>query len=170
MKVLVILLLLCGVCFQASLFADEVINEKYSYQAFPYHGLSFKDRPAEEFNNTVVAGACFYQEWVEGDKDVVKDIFPDGMTGVVFRGCNLDNVLVPVGNTVEGGINRKIAVQNDWSAWILDDNLQPIEPLYKELRLSVNVSCDPQNIPAEKWTEKEREEFEENLFSIIVTP
>ena len=53
-----IFLLICGVC------SAETINEKYrkptnkeySNRAFSCHGLSFKDRPVEEFNNTIIIG------------------------------------------------------------------------------------------------------------------
>ena len=156
-------LLLCFVCLTA--FAE--INEKYSYQAYPYHGLSFKDRPAAEFNNTTIIGSCFYQEWVEGDAEVVKDIFPDGITGVTFENCNLDNVFIPAGNTVKGGTNNKIKVQNDWADWKLNDSLEPVEPVNKDYWIKAGVSIDPADIPEEKLTEEEREAFEENFAGVI---
>lgn len=45
---------------------------------------------------TVVRGACFACEMEESMP------FPPEMTGVRFCGCNLDNVRLPDGNTVEG--------------------------------------------------------------------
>ena len=151
--------------------AELPINKKYSNRAFLYHSVSFKDIPAKEFNNTIIQGSCFYQEWDwDGNKPVIKDIFPDGMTGVVFRNCNLDNVYIPPGNTVEGGTNKRIQVQNDWSDWVLDSNLKPKEPVNKKMRLEAGVSIDPKDIPEKKFTEEERKQFEEILNSISVTP
>lgn len=160
-----IFFLICGVCFA------ETINEKYSYKAFSYHGLSFKDRPVSEFNNTIIRGSCFYQEWREGDKEIIKDIFPDGMTGVTFEKCNLDNIFIPDGNTIneiKGGCHRKIAVQNDWDDWILDDDLRPIKPTNKEQRLKAGVSIDPKDIPKKKFTKEERKQFEESMHEKII--
>lgn len=155
MKTLIITLLLFPVlCFALP------INEEYSYKAFPYHGVSFKDRPAEEFNNTVIENTMFYQEWQKGDEWVKKDIFPDGMTGVVFKGCNLDNVFVPEGNTIEGGSNRAIKVQNDLEDWFVDEKGEPTEPLRKEMFLETGVSIDPKDIPATKFNREQREIFE----------
>ncbi len=136
---------------------SQPINEKYSYQAYPYHGVSFKEVDVKEFNNTTIIGSCFYQEWTEGDVAIVKDIFPNGMTGVVFQKCNLDNVLVPVGNVIMGGTNEKIKVQNDLSDWILDKDLKPIEPMDKEFRLEKSISIDPIDIPL---TKQEKDVFE----------
>jgi hypothetical protein len=129
------------------------INKKYSYQAFPYHGLSFKNEKAEDFNNTEIVGTSFYQECLEADKDVVKDIFPDNMTGVTFTDCNLDNVLIPSGNTVLRGTNKRIKVQNDLSDWILNGKDEPTEPTDKKDRIAWSISIDPKDIPQTKQTE-----------------
>lgn len=165
MRYWLILFLLVGFNVQA-----KPINEKYSNKGFPYHNVSFKDRPASEFNDTIIRGSCFYQEWIEGDDEVVKDIFPDGMVGVHFTGCNLDNIYIPVGNTIDTTtvnrvLNRKLQVQNDWSLWILDNDLKPKEPLNKEERLEKGISIEPESIPTKKFTKEERDAFE-NLFSI----
>jgi len=172
-----LLIFVCGVCF------GETINEKYgkptnvkySNKGFPYHDVSFKDIPAKEFNNTIIRGSCFYQEWVAGDTQVIKDIFPDGMTGVVFDGCNLDNIYVDeTKNTIiKDGItrcnNRKIKVQNDWEDWILDSELYGKEPMNKEQRIAAGVSILPKDIPAKKFTQEERNAFENLLNSVDIT-
>ena len=139
-------------------------NKKYSGKGFPYHGLSFKSIQASEFNNTEIYASVFYQEWVEGDTKVMKDIFPAGMTGVVFFNCNLDNVYVDeTNNTINGGSHRKIKVQNDWEDWELDNSLKPSEPLNKKERLRAGVSIDPLDLPSKKFTQEEREVFDNNL-------
>ena len=136
-------------------------NEKYSYKSYPYHGLSFKDQPAGDFDNSEIIGSGFYQEYVEGDASVVKDIFPTGMTGVTFKDCNLDNVLVPTGNTVDGGTNKNIKVQNDLEDWFVDGSDEPIEPLMKEMRDKAKISSLPKDIPRNKWTAEQRLKYEQ---------
>ncbi len=144
------------------------INEKYSFKGFPYHGLSFKDRPAFEFNNSEIKGSCFYQEWTEGDATVVKDIFPAGMTGVIFDRCNLVNIYVDeTKNTILPNCStEKIQVQNDWADWIVDDSLKPVEPTSKEQWLEAGVSIDPKDIPVTKMTQEEHDAFK-NLLNFI---
>lgn len=148
----------------------ETINEKYSYKAFPYHGLSFKDRPASEFNNTTIRRSCFYQEWAEGDTEIIKDIFPLGMVGVIFEECNLDNVLIPLGNTNKNSINKKIKAQNDLEDWVLDNSLKPKEPMNKEQRLKAGVSIDPKDIPSKKFTKEEKYAFDESVTAVSINP
>ena len=145
-----------------------MINEKYSHKTFPYHGLSFKDKPASEFNDTEIVGSCFYQEWREDELKVVKDIFPTGITGMIFRRCNLDNILIPPGNVVESGTNKVIKVQNDWDDWFLDSTLKPIEPLNKKIRLLHKVSINPQSIPTQKFTPEQREAFVKLLEPLVI--
>lgn len=138
------------------------INKKYSFADFMHQ--SFKDRPAPDFNDSEVKGSCFYQEAKENDTEVLKDIFPDGMTGVIFQRCNLDNVLIPLGNTVESNCtNRKIKIQNDWQDWILDVSLKPEEPMDKARRLRKGVSVDPKDIPTKKMTQAEHKIFKDLL-------
>ena len=123
------------------------INETYSNQAYPYHDLSFKDRPAEEFNNTEIRNSCFYQEWVD-DGPTMKDIFPDGMVGVTFIRCNLDNVHVPPGNVIGPTCTHKrFRVQNDMATWVVDENDKPVEPKSKHLFEMNGYSTDPKDIP-----------------------
>lgn len=162
------LVLVTSLCFA------ETVNKKYSNKAFPYHGLSFKDRPVSEFNNTIIRGSCFHQECREGE-EVVKDIFPDGMVGVVFDGCNLDNIYVDetknivIKDTVTRCLHRKLQVQNDGETWILDTDLKPIEPMNKEQRLKAGVSINPKDIPKEKFTNGERDAFENSLNTAVVS-
>ena len=130
------------------------INVKYSFQNFC--GQSFKDHPVKDFNNSEIKGTCFYQEAKENDVEVLKDIFPDAMIGVVFERCNLDNVLIPNGNTVGmRSSNQRIKIQADLTDWKLDNTLKPIEPIDKKTRLREGISIDPKDIPVEYLREEE---------------
>lgn len=121
------------------------MNKKYSYKAYDYHGLSFKDRPCSEFNNSEIIGSCFYQEWVN-DGDTMKDIFPAGMTGVTFAKCNLDNVVVPAGNTMQDCTNKRIQVQKDLEDWAVDATDKPTEPVHKKRFTDLGLSMKPADL------------------------
>lgn len=163
-----IFLLVCGVCYGETINEkyDKPTNKKYSNCAFPYHDVSFKDVDPKEFNNTIIRSSCFYQECRE-DEEVIKDIFPDGMKGVVFIDCNLDNIYIPPGNIVKNSSNRRIKVQNDWEDWILEKKQgkwKPKKPMNKERRLKAGISINPKYIPKKKFTKKEREKFEKKFY------
>lgn len=97
-----------------------MVNETYSFKDFS--GQSFTGIEAAEFNNTTIKGSCFYQE-----NEPNSDVFPSEMTGVTFEGCNLDNVSIPSGNTVNSSCcTRKMQVQEDGLDWLLDDDLNTI--------------------------------------------
>ncbi|MFH1353994.1 MAG: hypothetical protein ABIH36_01780 [bacterium] len=135
---------------------EKPINEKYSYRDFTHQ--SFSDVPAAEFNDTTIIGTSFYQE-----NDPYKKIFPDDIKGVIFKRCNLDNVYIPEGNIIEGGTHKQLQLQNDLDEWLVDRDLNPIEPMNKEERLAAGVSINPQDIPRHKFTPGERAAFEEKL-------
>lgn len=124
------------------------MNKKYSFKDFTHQ--SFKDHSVSEFSNSEIVGTCFYQEAKENDVETYKDIFPDGMTGVVFERCNLDNVFIPPSNIIGSDCrHRRIKVQNDCGDWILDGSLNPVEPMDKKRRLAEGRSMDPKDIPPE---------------------
>ena len=135
------------------------LNEKYSYKDHTNKLLDKTD--AAEWNDTEVVGTCFHQNV---PKTVV---FPAGIKGVKFVKCNLDNVVIPKDCTVDGGCNRLIAVQKDGCDWLLDTDLNPVEPLdkaeYVKLGLSVDPSALPTSISAESVTTTKRQELEDAL-------
>jgi hypothetical protein len=134
----------------------EMINEKYSFKDFMNQDFSGVD--ASEFNDTEIKGSCFYQE------DDAKEIFPSDMTGVTFIRCNLDNVIIPAGATVDKScINRRIKVQNDLEDWFLDGSSQPTEPMHKDDYLRLGLSTDPADIPATKMDEPLIQKTEKEL-------
>lgn len=137
-------------------------NEKYSFKDFMGH--SFKDKKPKEFNDTELIGSCFYQECVYDDPMVLKDIFPDGMKGVTFRRCNLDNVYIPAGNTVEPDCtHKKIKIQNDLEDWILDTTLKPVEPMSKNDFIRLGISIAPKDIPQTKMEKSITQQKEDEL-------
>lgn len=117
-----------------------MLNEKYSFKDFL--DKKFTHLFTSEFNNSEIRGSCFYQQVVPNTQ-----VFPTGITGVIFVECNLDNVLVPVGNTIKGGCHRRIMIQNDLEDWIIDDSLKPTEPINKIFFERLGLSVDPKDIP-----------------------
>lgn len=148
-------------------------NKKYSYGDFTHQ--SFVDEPAKDFNDTEIVGSCFYQESAYDagslsptppDPRVV--IFPASMRGVVFKRCNLDNVIMPAGNTVvatgaEPCCQRRIRVQNDLEDWALAADNKPLEPVAKKQFQRLGLSIDPKDIPAEKLEKSVTQEAEDQL-------
>lgn len=96
---------------------------------------------------TTIYGSCFSKE--EPDTQV----FPSTMTGVTFINCNLDNVLMPEGNLIKGGLKRKFKVQNDLRDWEIDGSNKPIKLVNEEHWQNQGYSIDPKDIPAEKLRE-----------------
>ena len=98
---------------------------------------------AEELNNTTIIGTCFAQ------KEPRTNVFPVGMTGVVFQDCHLGNCNIPLGNTVIGGIHEHYAPQKDGEYWVVDKDLKPISPLSPERFDNYSLSKDVKSIPIE---------------------
>lgn len=119
-------------------------NTIYSHK--DYTNQSLKSENVNGFNNTEIHGSQFYQEGV-----VNADIFPDGMTGVTFINCDLNNVKVPAGNTIDPSCcNKRIQVKNDKEDWECDSNGDPIEPTNKGEFIKFGLSIDPADIPAQE--------------------
>jgi len=110
-----------------------MINKKYSFKDFM--GVDLTKVDSKELNNTEIVGSCFWQE-----NSPKKQVFPPTMTGVIFRRCNLDNCVIPDGNTVEPDCtNKQIKIftvddQNNTIVggedWIVDDALEKVEKLH----------------------------------------
>ena len=124
-------------------------------------GMSFRNWPVEEFNDTEIVGSCFYQEDRPGSQ-----VFPPPMTGVTFRRCNLDNVFIPPGNTVvtegwEACCQKRIMVfpptpkahpkpddePDGCMDWIVDKANRPVEPMDRRRFEEEGRSLDPKDIP-----------------------
>lgn len=56
-------------------------------------------------------------------------VLPADLTGTTFVDCNLDNVVVPEGNTLIRTANRRYLAQEDGNDWEVDENDNPIKIL-----------------------------------------
>lgn len=127
-------------------------DEKYSFKDHTIDKTDFQN--ATDLDGIEIVGTCFYREAVFGETgDPTVKIFPAGMTGVTFRRCNLDNVVIPPGNTVittgpGACCHRRIRCQNDLEDWVVDATGKPIEPIAIKLFNELGLSTDPKDIPA----------------------
>lgn len=122
-----------------------MINEKYSNKDFTKKILT--DTDPKEWNDTEIVNSCFAQEIP------LTNVFPEGIEGVIFIRCNLDNCVIPKNCTVEGGTNKLIQVQKDGIDWIVDNNLNPIEPINKGEFIKVGISIDPTSLSTAETAE-----------------
>lgn len=124
------------------------LNEKYSYRDLSKRckDCDFSKVPIEEINDTEIIGSGF-GKGIPWDSSM----FPEGMKGVTFIRCNLDNCVVPEGNTIgQGCTNKHHMVMNDGENWIVDKDLKPIEPLKAYRFDKYSLSKDPADIPLNK--------------------
>jgi len=121
------------------------LNERYSYQS--WKRKMFVDVDPVEFNDTEIIGAGFYQD------TPYSDVFPKDVRGLVLTKCNLDNVNIPAGATVNGGCNNHILPQNDGEYWIVDRDMKPIAPRDADKYAALKLSTDPKALPAEPLDE-----------------
>ncbi len=137
-----------------------MINDKYSGKDFTHH--TFLDVDPSEFNNSTIKGTCFYYEIMDGRVGYIQ-IFPTGITEVIFENCNLDNIFIPPGNTIIDGCHRCIKIQNDLEDWITDKDGNPQEPMSKDQFKKLGIPIDPEYIPLEKQDERITAIVEETL-------
>lgn len=77
---------------------------------------------AADLDGQTITGSCFSQDRPD------TQIFPEGMTGVTFINCNLDNCRVPAGNTAQSCSVRRI-MELGGIDWLVDEQNNPIEVL-----------------------------------------
>ena len=145
MRTLALILLACPLWAGSVLVGDTTyeFDDRYSLKDFTTKTLT--DKTIDP--GTVIYGSCFSKE----TPDFV--VFPDDMFGVTLINCNLDNVFIPLGNTVIGGSQRQFKVQNDLEDWVVDGTLKPVEPINKEIFILKGISIDPKDIPETKLDE-----------------
>ena len=116
------------------------INEKYFHKNFTQQDLSKES--AKDFEGDIV-GSCFAQT----EPNTV--VFPPAMQKAKFFRCNLDNCVIPLGNTVDSECTHKqFRRQNDMEYWLVNGLGAPTEPLNKAEFLKWKLSIDPADIPA----------------------
>lgn len=120
-------------------------SEKYSYGDFTGHCLAERD----DMDGIAIYGSCFSQEVPDTES------LPKGLNGVTFVACNLDNVLIPPGNTVIDCSQKRFQVQNDGNDWLIDDKGMPEKPVnYRMFEKLALPMPKPEDIPAEKQAER----------------
>lgn len=77
-------------------------------------------------------------------------VLPPKLKGTTFIACNLDNVFIPDGNTIDESCSiRRFQVQNDGEDWEIQPTTNiPITPINPQSFLNLNLSIDPEDIPA----------------------
>lgn len=105
-------------------------------------GWDLSDRT--DMDGLVIEGLCLSQAFPNSH------VLPESLTGVTFSYCNLDNVFMPPGNTVENCSTRCWQAQNDGEDWLLDpDTLEPIAPLNGDGFERFGLSQNPKDLPKE---------------------
>lgn len=74
-------------------------------------------------------------------------IFRDDMKGVTFYNCNLDNIFIPEGNTLIGCTNDRMARQNDYRDWYIDEEDKPVKLVNEDQWIERGTWTDPARIP-----------------------
>lgn len=92
-----------------------------AYRNLNMTGRSLADRT--DMDNLEIEGLCLSQERLDSN------VLPPNLTGVTFYYCNLDNVLIPPGNTLVNCSNRRYMPMDDGYDWEVDENNQPIKIL-----------------------------------------
>lgn len=121
-------------------YEGEIIDfdNEYSLRDFTGLNLSYKTN----MSGKKIYGTCFSQEIPDSK------IFPASMTGTEFYNCNLDNVLIPIGNKTISGSQRRFKAQNDLNDWLIDDQNKPSKILNHEVFVLLGLPTpSPINIP-----------------------
>jgi len=79
------------------------VNETYSYGNFMGQILTGVHK--NQFSNSEIIGSCFAHENAPDT-----EVFPSDIANVTFIRCNLDNVKIPAGATLEKCTNLRIKV------------------------------------------------------------
>lgn len=129
--------------------AETAYCEKWKNELAPkFKRKQFLDVDPAEFSDCEIVNSNFTQH------EPYTDVFPKGITGLVFRGCILDNCNIPEGAKLEdGSLNRQYMLQNDGEYWFVDENLDPISPKNYGKYDALGLSKDPADLPAAPMAE-----------------
>jgi hypothetical protein len=148
MKFLIIFFLLTSVCFAGEIqYCDPdgkncpqiIYDDKYSLKDFTTETLL----TATDMEGITIFGSCFSKEIPD------TKVFPD-VKELTLVNCNLDNVYLKKEWVVIGWTPKRFLIQNDWMAWIVDEDNKPIEPIEKETFIKLGISIKPEDIPKTK--------------------
>lgn len=85
---------------------------------------NFVNQPVPSIPNGItIYSTSFYFEQPDSEP------FPSDMTGVTFVKCNMDNLIIPNGNTLVDCSNVRFQAQDDGRDWIINDNDEPVEKI-----------------------------------------
>ncbi len=122
---------------------NMAVNARFSRRDFT--GRRFLNVDPAKFSDSTIVGTCFAHERPD------TDVFPVGVSNIVFAKCNLDNVIIPATCTVLRTCSiRRHETQNDGYPWVVDGGGSPVEPLHIKLFLDNGWSIDPLSIPTTK--------------------
>lgn len=77
----------------------------------------------KDMDNMIIHGLCLSHE-------APSNCLPPKLTGATFYACNLDNVIIPAGNTVDSTCsNRFFKAQNDGKDWEINAQQTPLKIL-----------------------------------------
>lgn len=94
-------------------------NDEYSFKDFTNRDLL----SASDLSGETIYASCFSQS------DLDRVVFLSEMTGVTFYRCNLDNCVIPDGNTTIDCSQRRIQTQPDGTDWLVDADNNLLESL-----------------------------------------
>ncbi len=91
------------------------------YDDKDHTGHDLSDRT--DMDGLTIHGLCLSHETPDAR------VLPPSLRGTTFIACNLDNVLIPDGNTLINCSNRRFKIQDDGQDWEIDENDNPIKIL-----------------------------------------
>ena len=123
----------------------KIIYNKIEYDCNDvFSGKDFTGRANQHFDGIsgIIYASCFSQDNPDSH------CFPDTMVGITFIKCNLDNVFIPIGNTVIDCSQKRYKVQNDRNDWLIDENNNPVKPMNHKLFTKLGLPIPlPKDIP-----------------------
>lgn len=122
----------------------EVDGTKFDNVDRDWSFKNFSNMPVPDLpDNIVVYSTLFYHE-------TDAEPFRRDLSGVTFVKCNLDNLVIPEGNTVIQCSQNRFKVQNDRNDWLLDERGDVAIPMnYRTFEKLDLPMPKPEDIPLE---------------------
>ena len=87
---------------------------------------SFKNHAGGNLAEADLNGKTIYASTFASEQPGTQVFHPE-IIGVTFIKCNLDNVVIPDGNTLIECSTKRFKAQDDGYDWIVDENNVPVE-------------------------------------------